>query len=157
MDERDQLLRLKSLIDDLKKLATGWTPDAEMLGKAPPIEDWYADLNPGSRNVCLVGKVTGHPLLGDKVVTTSPVMGSIRSTVGRARITGFTGSASARNSESSISNPADGKPSTSDGIEPITAEVVSPAGARASEFAEYGVRERTNNVEDHRRIGTRRS
>ena len=73
MDERDQLLRLKSLIDDLKKLATGWTSDAAMLDKAPSIEDWYADFYPGGRNVCLVGQVTGHPQLDDGIVTTSPV------------------------------------------------------------------------------------
>jgi hypothetical protein len=74
MSNRNDLVRLKALIADLKKLATGWTPDATMLAEAPIIEDWYADIYPGTRNVCLVGKVTGHPVLGNKVVTTSPVV-----------------------------------------------------------------------------------
>jgi hypothetical protein len=74
MTKRDHQIRLKALIADLKKLASGWRPDATMLAEAPVIEDWYADLYPGTRNVCLVGKVTGHPVLGDQIVTTSPVM-----------------------------------------------------------------------------------
>jgi hypothetical protein len=74
MTERDQRIRLKALIADLKRLASGWRPDATTLAEAPVIEDWYADLYPGTRNVCLVGKVTGHPILGDQVVTTSSVM-----------------------------------------------------------------------------------
>jgi hypothetical protein len=74
MSKNDQPVRLKALIADLKKLASGWRPDATTLAEAPLIEDWYADHYPGTRNVCLVGKVTGHPVLGNKVVTTSAVM-----------------------------------------------------------------------------------
>jgi hypothetical protein len=74
MTERNQRVRLKALIADLKRLASGWRPDATMLAEAPVIEDWYADHYPGTRNVCLVGKVTGHPVLGDQIVTTSPVV-----------------------------------------------------------------------------------
>jgi hypothetical protein len=74
MTERDQRVRLETLIADLERLASGWRPDATMLAEAPVIEDWYADHYPGTRDVCLVGKVTGHPVLGNKFVTTSPVM-----------------------------------------------------------------------------------
>jgi Family of unknown function (DUF6634) len=74
MTERNHRTRLRALIADLKRLASGWRPDATMLAKAPVIEDWYADHYPDTRDVCLVGKVTGHPILGDKIVTTSPVM-----------------------------------------------------------------------------------
>jgi hypothetical protein len=74
MTERDQRVRLKKLIADLERLASGWRPDATMLAEAPVIEDWYADHYPGTRDVCLVGKVTGHPTLGNQIVTTSPLM-----------------------------------------------------------------------------------
>lgn len=74
MNERNQRIRRKALIADLKKLASGWRPDAATLAAAPVIEDWYADHYPNTQDVCLVGKVTGHPTLGDQVITTSPVM-----------------------------------------------------------------------------------
>ena len=74
MTERDQRIRLKALVADLKKLASGWRPDAATLAAAPTIEDWYADHYPGTQDVCLVGKVTGHPVLGDQIITTSPMV-----------------------------------------------------------------------------------
>jgi hypothetical protein len=37
MAERDQRVRLKALIADLERLASGWRPDATMLAEAPVI------------------------------------------------------------------------------------------------------------------------
>ena len=72
--DNDLEARRQRLIADLQRLAAGWTPDDATLSNAPFIDQWYADFYPGSRNICLVGAVTGHPRLGDQVVTTSPVI-----------------------------------------------------------------------------------
>jgi len=74
VDDRDPHIRRRSLIADLQRLASGWTPDVGTLAAAPSIDNWYVDFYPGGREICLVGKVTGHPHLGDQVVTTSPIV-----------------------------------------------------------------------------------
>ena len=74
MDDRDHSIRRKTLIADLEKLASGWTPDAAALAIAPRIEQWSVVYYPGTRDLALCGIVIGHPHLPDGPVTTSPVM-----------------------------------------------------------------------------------
>jgi hypothetical protein len=73
-DHRDLEVRRKALVADVEKLTAGWMPDDVVLAAAPLIDNWYTDFYPGSRDVCLVGAVTGHPRLGDQIVTTSPLV-----------------------------------------------------------------------------------
>ncbi|MCK2055288.1 DUF6634 family protein [Methylobacterium sp. 37f] len=70
---RDIALRRARAYQDRDLIATGWTPLARDLAKAPLIDDYYEGTDPQGRQR-LHGKVTGHPDLGDGVATTSPVV-----------------------------------------------------------------------------------
>jgi hypothetical protein len=74
VDDRDPDIRRRSLIADLKKLASGWTPDTATPAAAPSIDNWYVDFYPGGNEIGLVGEVTGHPHLGNQIVATSPIV-----------------------------------------------------------------------------------
>jgi hypothetical protein len=70
----DLEVRRNALVADVEKLTAGWMPDPTVLAAAPLIDNWYAGFYPSSRDLCLVGHVTGHPRLGDQIVTTSPLV-----------------------------------------------------------------------------------
>lgn len=66
-----ELLRLESLVNDVRALSTGWLPDSEYLADAPIM------MNPRIgyvREACLEGLTIGHPLLGSKTITTSSLL-----------------------------------------------------------------------------------
>jgi hypothetical protein len=60
--------RLRALADDCDRLEHG---RPVLLQKAPLITDWMPTLTP--QGVQLIGHVTGHPLLGDCAVATTPL------------------------------------------------------------------------------------
>jgi hypothetical protein len=63
--------RLHALADDLEMIATGRTPDAVVLARAPVLSAWsyLADAN----GVRLMGVVQGHPNVGPGPILTSPL------------------------------------------------------------------------------------
>jgi hypothetical protein len=67
----DLTARLRSLADDLDRIAQGDAPTAADLAQAPLLVDWKLML--GWSGLCLIGFVAGHPLLGAKTIATSPV------------------------------------------------------------------------------------
>lgn len=61
--------RLRALADDLERL-TMFTPSAEALSEAPELRRWIH----WRRSVpALVGRVHGHPIVGDRAAVTSEV------------------------------------------------------------------------------------
>jgi len=62
-----QLRRLAADLDDLRRIKV--RPFA--LRDAPLVENWAAVLAPVG--VCLIGQVSGHPVLGDGPIITSPL------------------------------------------------------------------------------------
>lgn len=71
---RQIALRNARAAADVDLLETGWRPDARTLGTAPRIEGWVETLYPGTNQLALAGKVSGHPVLGDRQILTSPVI-----------------------------------------------------------------------------------
>ncbi|WP_076860735.1 DUF6634 family protein [Bradyrhizobium mercantei] len=60
--------RLRDLADDCDRLELRRSV-SELLKQAPLLEDWVPVVTP--RGVKLVGRVTGHPILGDGTAATS--------------------------------------------------------------------------------------
>jgi hypothetical protein len=80
----DREERLRNLKDDVARLSAGWRPAADDLAAAPLLDDWYFALYPGSVDLCLCGRVNGHPSLSNGMITTSPLV-TIRIEDGWAR------------------------------------------------------------------------
>ena len=69
--EPDLARRLRALAGDCERLALGRPVSPILLAKAPLLEDWVPTVT--ALGVQLVGRVTGHPLQGDRKIATSPV------------------------------------------------------------------------------------
>jgi hypothetical protein len=67
----DLTLRLRSLADDLDRIAQGEAPTAADLAQAPLLVDWRFMLT--WAGVGLAGFVAGHPLRGSRHIATSPL------------------------------------------------------------------------------------
>jgi hypothetical protein len=65
------VLRLRALADDCDLLSQRRSVSPFVLDAAPRLDDWVA--MPTPMGVQLMGQVTGHPLLGDRAVVTSPL------------------------------------------------------------------------------------
>ena len=63
--------RLRALADDCDRLERGRRVPPVVLQKAPLLTDWAPAITPQS--VHLIGRVTGHPLLGDCAAVTTPL------------------------------------------------------------------------------------
>ena len=59
---------------DADLLASGWQPDDRTLDAAPTIDRWIESVYPGTTLPCLVGYVSGHPIVPDGPATTSPII-----------------------------------------------------------------------------------
>lgn len=70
----DLAKRRRDVAQDVDLLASGWTPNSRTLAAAPRLEDWREATYPGTDLPCLVGRVVGHPTIGDGPVTTSPII-----------------------------------------------------------------------------------
>lgn len=66
--------RLAAAIADLKRLKTGWRPGDPDLIHAVGLEDWQFGMDRGTNLPVLMGQSIGHPILGDRWITTSPVL-----------------------------------------------------------------------------------
>jgi hypothetical protein len=69
--EPDLARRLRALAHDCERLALSLPVSPILLAKAPLLEDWVPTVT--ALGVQLVGRVSGHPLHGDRVIATSPV------------------------------------------------------------------------------------
>jgi hypothetical protein len=67
----DRARRLRALADDRDRLELGRPVSPILLQKAPLLEDRVPAVTP--QGVQLIGHVTGHPLLGDRAISTSAV------------------------------------------------------------------------------------
>lgn len=63
--------RLRALADDCDRLERGRPVPLVVLQKAPYLTDWAPAITP--QGVHLIGRVTGHPLLGDCAAATTPL------------------------------------------------------------------------------------
>ena len=63
--------RLRVLADDCDRLERGRQVPPVVLQKAPLLADWAPAITP--QGVHLIGRVTGHPLLGDCAAATTPL------------------------------------------------------------------------------------
>lgn len=63
--------RLRSLAADLARICEGTGPTAEELAAAPRLQDWAIAI--GGSDPVLIGRVVGHPILGDRTIVTSGV------------------------------------------------------------------------------------
>jgi hypothetical protein len=63
--------RLRALADDSEQIQSGRPVSPIMLQTAPLLEYWVPALRP--QGLQLIGQVTGHPLLGDCMILTSPL------------------------------------------------------------------------------------
>jgi hypothetical protein len=70
MIEPDLPAKLRKLANDLEAIRH-FPPSTAALHDAPSIDQWLAMLTP--TGVCLIGDVSGHPQLGDRPATTSPL------------------------------------------------------------------------------------
>jgi hypothetical protein len=68
--ESDLAERLRSLADDVERMRSGEGPSAAQLDSAPVIREW--ELRRASA-VRLVGRVSGHPVLGSTTAMTSQI------------------------------------------------------------------------------------
>jgi hypothetical protein len=67
--EPDLAAKLRMLADDLERIAAATAPTAAELANAPLLVDWRCVLS--AAGLRLLGRVTGHPRLGDTDVMTS--------------------------------------------------------------------------------------
>jgi hypothetical protein len=63
--------KLRSLADDLDRIATAAAPTAAELAKAPLLVDWSIVLT--LNGLALTGFAAGHPMLGARAIVTSPL------------------------------------------------------------------------------------
>jgi hypothetical protein len=66
----DQIAALRRLADDLERILAGHAPTAADLADAPLLDPWMATFE---FVPVLAGRVTGHPVLGDRGMQTSPI------------------------------------------------------------------------------------
>jgi hypothetical protein len=67
----DLTRQLRTLADDCARLGLEYPVSPTMLQSAPLLEEWTPAMTP--RGVVLVGLAGGHPVHGDRLVTSSPV------------------------------------------------------------------------------------
>lgn len=58
----------------LARIEAGWVPGEAALADAPFLDDFSERRYPGSTLRCLEGFCWGHPVLGDTIVRTSPIL-----------------------------------------------------------------------------------
>lgn len=65
---------LRSAQIDLRRLGEGWRPTKADLEDAVGLEDWLPCRDPLNDLPILMGNSVAHPILGDRFITTSPLL-----------------------------------------------------------------------------------
>lgn len=74
--------RLRAIADDLELAHAGNHPSKRLISEAPVIEDWQIAYR---KEVCLVGKVAGHPEIGNGRLTWTSGLWLLSRELGYAR------------------------------------------------------------------------
>lgn len=66
--------KIRAAADDLRRLEEGWRPSQSDLRDAVILEDWMIAGEPLTGQTVFWGRSIGHPILGDRFITTSPLI-----------------------------------------------------------------------------------
>ncbi|MGX1742116.1 DUF6634 family protein [Bosea sp. NPDC055353] len=66
--------KIRAAAADLRRLEEGWMPSPADLCDAVILEDWMIAGDPVTGQTVFWGRSTGHPILGDRYITTSPLI-----------------------------------------------------------------------------------
>ncbi len=66
--------KIMSAAADLRRLEAGWRPTEVDLEEAVGLDDWLQGIDCETKQHVLIGQSVGHPILGDRLITTSPVL-----------------------------------------------------------------------------------
>ena len=66
--------KIRAAADDLRRLEEGWMPSQADLRDAVILEDWMIAGDPVTGQTVFLGRSIGHPILGDRLITTSPLV-----------------------------------------------------------------------------------
>lgn len=71
---RELVQKIKAAAADLGRLEEGWLPSQADLRDAVILEDWMIAGDPITGQTVFWGRSIGHPILGDRMITTSPLI-----------------------------------------------------------------------------------
>lgn len=71
---RELVEQIKLASVDLRRLEEGWRPSEADLREAVVLRNWIVGVDPHTNQTVFWGEALGHPLLGDRLIVTSPVI-----------------------------------------------------------------------------------
>jgi len=71
---RELVQKITAAAADLRRLEEGWMPSGADLHHAVILEDWIIAGDPVTGQTVFCGRSIGHPILGDRLITTSPLI-----------------------------------------------------------------------------------
>lgn len=71
---RELVQKITDAAADLRRLEEGWLPSDADLRDAVILEDWMIGRDPLTGQTVFWGRSIGHPILGDRLITTSPLI-----------------------------------------------------------------------------------
>ncbi|MGF7054755.1 hypothetical protein GGC47_003959 [Bosea sp. OAE752] len=71
---RELVQKITDAAADLRRLEEGWLPSDADLRDAVILEDWMIGRDPLTGQTVFWGRSIGHPILGDRPITTSPLI-----------------------------------------------------------------------------------
>jgi hypothetical protein len=66
--------KIRSAAADLRRLEGGWYPSKDDLANAVVLNDWLEGIESQTNQHVLWGQSVNHPILGTRLITTSPVL-----------------------------------------------------------------------------------
>ncbi|WP_206735217.1 DUF6634 family protein [Bosea sp. Tri-44] len=71
---RELVEKITAASADLRRLEKGWLPSGADLSSAVTLEGWVIGVDPQTNQTVFWGRSIGHPILGDRLIMTSPVL-----------------------------------------------------------------------------------
>lgn len=71
---RELVEKITAASADLRRLEEGWLPSNPDLSRAVILEGWLIGIDPQTNQTVFWGRSIGHPILGDRLIMTSPVL-----------------------------------------------------------------------------------
>ncbi len=71
---REFVQKITAAAADLRRLEEGWMPSEADLRDAVILEEWTIGGDPLTGQTVFWGRSIGHPILGDRLITTSPLI-----------------------------------------------------------------------------------